>query len=105
MEYIADGYVSTGPETIADSFLNQRHVRTRFKSTTENLMIEIRAPEGTRGLDLFELGATSNPGEKELLLDRGTKFRVIDYEPGGYKPLSTIPDVDGFDIIVVEVVE
>lgn len=55
----------------------------------------IRVPKGTHAIDLDGTGLTHHANEKELLLPRGTKMRVV----------SDLPDVDGKRVINLEVMQ
>lgn len=48
----------------------------------EGTQIEIRVPAGNRVIDINHTSGSRNPYEQEVLLPRGTQFRVVADEPG-----------------------
>lgn len=58
--------------------------------------MQVRIPAGTKYLDLNHTTGSQHPNEQEILLNRGTKYKVISDGPNPHSP--------GVRLIVVEVV-
>jgi hypothetical protein len=80
-------------DTITDAGYVSTAVDPNGKYDGDTQMV-IRVPKGTHAIDLDGSGLTHHANEKELLLPRGTKMRVI----------SDLPNVNGQRVINLEVV-
>lgn len=70
-EYVEPGYSSTSKDPYAWS---------------GDVIMEVRIPQGTSGvLDLNHANGSSHSSEQEVLLNRGTKFRVVSDSKAGYE--------------------
>lgn len=83
------GYATPGDEVIQKGFLSSTHNRARAwkyasekaKDADEIATIEILAPKGTQAISI-EANSYS-PDDKEILINRNTKFKVIEARKDG----------------------
>ncbi len=70
-----DGFVSTSSELEGlDTFLADQG----YSMADDPPILEIMVPPNTPAVDMNKVGAAMFPGEKEILLDRGLQFEVVE---------------------------
>lgn len=75
-----------------DSFIDKGFVSTTIKGTGEfkgGAKLEIRVPKGSKGI--YVASISKYKSEREMLLNRGSKFKVIEQRPNGGLLLELIP--------------
>lgn len=83
------GYITPGDEVVSKGFVSSTHDNTRaWKFASEKALkndeiavIEILAPKGTPALSLE--AHSYSPSDKEILINRDTKFKVIEARKDG----------------------
>lgn len=83
------GYATPGDEVIQKGFLSSTHNRVRAwkyasekaKDADEIATIEILAPKGTQAISIE--AHSYSPDDKEILINRNTKFKVIEARKDG----------------------
>jgi hypothetical protein len=96
-----NGYVSTG----LTEDRGGQWAATAERHGEVPLLIEVRAPKGTKGAYLEDIQTTESgkPSEFEVLLPRGSRFRVVSYRASRKKGFL-VPFREAYPLLTVEVV-
>ena len=71
---------------IDHGFTSTTLIKNSFKLIEDNINIEIVVPAG-EGVGMWLKPISLNPRENEFLLNRGTKFKILEIDRSGNKPL------------------
>lgn len=65
------------------STTTSRYTASRFMNADKGILLEVRVPKGTKAIPLGVKGS-KKPHEREILLNHGTKLRVVGQRTGTY---------------------
>lgn len=84
--FVDGGFVSTS---------SSKQTASNFARGDGSAVMEIRVPKGSKAVSLINNGAFSK-AEKEVLLNRGGKFKVVSFKKGNrFKPGNLVVEYEG----------